>query len=66
MQDVDSLSRHPDMIIRNDTLKARLKNAQLKDEHICTYESLVSAMTLKSILLGMIFFTNLSMVVSFL
>lgn len=42
MQQVDSLSRHPAMIIRNDTLIVRFKNSQLKDEHICTLKSLTS------------------------
>ncbi|GBM29431.1 hypothetical protein AVEN_143913-1 [Araneus ventricosus] len=41
MQHVDSLSRHPVMIISNDTLTAKLKKVQDEDENIQSLKSLL-------------------------
>ncbi|GBN37778.1 hypothetical protein AVEN_172651-1 [Araneus ventricosus] len=41
MQHVDALSRHPVMIISNDTFTAKLKKAQDEDENIETLKSLL-------------------------
>ncbi|GIX81280.1 reverse transcriptase [Caerostris darwini] len=43
MKHVDALSRYPVMMIVDDTIKARLKKAQLEDKNICSLKQLLNS-----------------------
>ncbi|GBN22564.1 hypothetical protein AVEN_62202-1 [Araneus ventricosus] len=59
MQYVDALSRHPVMIISNDTLSAKLKKAKYEDENIQTLKSLLEKQESEEILNETEYFANI-------
>ncbi|GFX39857.1 retrovirus-related Pol polyprotein from transposon 17.6 [Trichonephila clavipes] len=58
MKHVDALSRYPVMMVCNDTLTSKLKNAQEEDDNIQTLKSLLEKQESEEFLSEMVYSTN--------